>query len=146
MGSLSLLQGIFPTQGSNPGLPHCGRILSQLSHRGSPGILEWVAYPFSRGSSRSWDLNQGLLHCRRILYQLSYQGSREGRNSLVLLALPTSWEPLAPEPPSLPLPAQGCLKTHGPPRISTGAGAQTSMSDSSRWLERNRQGAQTGKK
>ena len=27
MGSLSLLQGIFPTQGSNPGLPHCRRII-----------------------------------------------------------------------------------------------------------------------
>ena len=35
-GSLSLLQGIFPTQGSNPGLPHCRRILYQLSHNGSP--------------------------------------------------------------------------------------------------------------
>ena len=35
LGSLSLLQGIFPTQGSNPGLPHCGRILYQLSHKGS---------------------------------------------------------------------------------------------------------------
>ena len=34
-GSLSLLQGIFPTQGSNPGLPHCRRILYQLSHKGS---------------------------------------------------------------------------------------------------------------
>ena len=35
MGSLSLLQGIFPTRGSNPGLPHCRRILYQLSHKGS---------------------------------------------------------------------------------------------------------------
>ena len=35
VGSLSLLQGIFPTQGSNPGLPHCGQILYQLSHKGS---------------------------------------------------------------------------------------------------------------
>ena len=49
VGSLSLLQGIFPTQGSNPGLPHCRRILYQLSHQGSPRILAWVAYPFSRG-------------------------------------------------------------------------------------------------
>ena len=32
-GSLSLLHRIFPTQGSNPGLPHCRRILYQLSHR-----------------------------------------------------------------------------------------------------------------
>ena len=37
MGSLSLLQGIFPTQGSKPGLPHCRPILYQLSHKGSPG-------------------------------------------------------------------------------------------------------------
>ena len=36
VGSLSLLQGIFPTQGSNPGLLHCGKILYQLSHKGSP--------------------------------------------------------------------------------------------------------------
>ena len=33
IGSLSLLQRIFPTQGSNPGLPHCRRILHQLSHK-----------------------------------------------------------------------------------------------------------------
>ena len=35
-GSLSLLQGIFPTQESNPGLLHCRQILYQLSHQGSP--------------------------------------------------------------------------------------------------------------
>ena len=35
-GSRSLLQGIFPTQGSDPGLPHWRRILYQLSHKGSP--------------------------------------------------------------------------------------------------------------
>ena len=50
VGSLSLFQGIFPTQGSSPGLPHCRWILYQLSHKGSPRILEWVAYPFSSGS------------------------------------------------------------------------------------------------
>ena len=48
--SLSLLQGIFQIQGSNPGLPHCRRIFYQVSHKGSPGILKWVAYPFSSGS------------------------------------------------------------------------------------------------
>ena len=36
MGSLSLLQRIFPAEGSNPGLPHCRQILYQLSHKGSP--------------------------------------------------------------------------------------------------------------
>ena len=56
VGSLSLLQRIFPTQVSNPGLPHCSRILYQLSHKESPRILEWVAYPFSIRSSqpRNW--------------------------------------------------------------------------------------------
>ena len=36
VGSLSLLQGIFPTQGPNPGLLHCRRILYQLNHKGNP--------------------------------------------------------------------------------------------------------------
>ena len=52
VGIRSLLQGILPTQGWNPGFPHCRQILYQLSHKGSPRILEWVAYPFSSGSSR----------------------------------------------------------------------------------------------
>ena len=48
----SLLQGIFPTQGSNSGLPYCRWILYQPSHKGSPRIVEWVPYPFSSESSR----------------------------------------------------------------------------------------------
>ena len=36
VGSSSLLQGIFPTQGSNPGLWYYRQILYQLSHQGSP--------------------------------------------------------------------------------------------------------------
>ena len=52
VGSLSILQGIFPTQGSNPGLLYCTRILYHLSHKESPRILERVAYPFSRESSQ----------------------------------------------------------------------------------------------
>ena len=48
---VSLLQGIFPTRGLNPGLP-------------SPGDLP---YP---------GIDRGLLHCRQILYQLSYEGSQ----------------------------------------------------------------------
>ena len=53
VGSLSLLQGIFPTQGWNPGLAHCRRILYQLSHNGSP---KW-------GSSdcRIWDIDRVVL-------------------------------------------------------------------------------------
>ena len=47
VGSLSLLQGILSTQGSNTGVPHCRPNLYHLSHKGSPRILEWVAYPSS---------------------------------------------------------------------------------------------------
>ena len=43
VGCHALLQGIFPTQGLNPGLPHCRWILYQLSHQGSPSISLMVA-------------------------------------------------------------------------------------------------------
>ena len=61
VSSLSLLQGVFLTQGLNPGLPHYRRILNQLSHKGSPRILKWVAYPFS--SRSSWPRNQTRVSC-----------------------------------------------------------------------------------
>ena len=51
MGSLSLLQGFFPTQVSNQHLLHCRWILYHLSHQESPRILEWVTYPFASRSS-----------------------------------------------------------------------------------------------
>ena len=51
MGSLSLLQGIFPTQESNPGVLHRRQILYQLCHQENPRKLEWGAYPFSSRSS-----------------------------------------------------------------------------------------------
>ena len=67
--------GIFPTLGSNPGLPHCRWILYQLSHKESllntgVGSLSLLQPVFPTQES-----NRGLLHCRRILYQLSYEGS-----------------------------------------------------------------------
>ena len=52
VGSLSRLQGIFPPQGSNPGLLHCRWILYQLSHKESQRVLECVGYPFSSRSSQ----------------------------------------------------------------------------------------------
>ena len=51
VGSHSLLQGIFPTQGSNPGLPHCRRILYQLSHQGRLG--PWESLP------KHWEILPG---------------------------------------------------------------------------------------
>ena len=73
VGSLSLLQGTFPTQGSNPGILHRRRILLAEPQRkpkntgvGSLSLLQWI-FP-------TQGLIWGLLHCRWILYQLSYQG------------------------------------------------------------------------
>ena len=54
-------RGIFPNQGSNPGLLHCRGILYQLSHKWSPRILESVAYPFS--SRSSWPRNGTGVSC-----------------------------------------------------------------------------------
>ena len=56
VGCHALLQGIFPSQGWNPGISHCRQILYGRSHQGSPRILEWVASPSSRGTSqpRNW--------------------------------------------------------------------------------------------
>ena len=53
VGCHALLQGIFPIQGSNLGLPHCRQILYHLSHQGSPGEREKqsrYAFPLSSAS------------------------------------------------------------------------------------------------
>ena len=56
VGCHAFLQGIFPTQGSKPGLLHCRWIFYHLSHQGCTRILEWLDYPFSRRTS--WSRNQ----------------------------------------------------------------------------------------
>ena len=70
VGSPSLLQGIFPTQGSNPGLPHCRRILYQLSHKGSPKKTEGQR------------INAFKLWCWRRLLRLPWTAKRS--NQLIL--------------------------------------------------------------
>ena len=74
VGCHSLLQGIVPTQGLNSGLLHCRQILYQLSHKGSPGILEWVAFPSPVDLPDS-GIEPGSAVLQWILYQLSYQRS-----------------------------------------------------------------------
>ena len=59
VGSYFLLQGIVPTQRSNPGLVHCRSLPSEPP--GKSKNTEWVAYPFSRGSS--WPSDQTGVSC-----------------------------------------------------------------------------------
>ena len=76
VGSFSLLQGIFPTQGSHPGLPLQADSLPaeppgtlKNTGVGSLSLFQWIF--------RTQELKLGLLHCRWILHQLSYQESSE---------------------------------------------------------------------
>ena len=86
-GSLSFLQGIFPTQGSNPGLPHCRQIFLPAEPQGKPknsgvGSLSLLQRIFPTQES-----NQGLLRCRWILLPADPQGKpkNSGVGSLSLL-------------------------------------------------------------
>ena len=54
-------RGIFPNQGSNPGLPRYRWIIYLLRHKWSLRILEWGSYPFS--SRSSWPWNQTRVSC-----------------------------------------------------------------------------------
>ena len=75
VGSLSLLQGIFPTQGSNPDLPHCRWNSLPAEPQGKPKNTGVDSLSLLQRIFPTQELNRGLLHCRQILYQLSYQGS-----------------------------------------------------------------------
>ena len=77
MGCPALLQGIFPTQVSNLGLPHCRQILYWLSHQGNPKILKWVAIP-SPGDLPDPGIVLGPPELQVDSCQLSYQGSPIG--------------------------------------------------------------------
>ena len=79
VGSLSLLQEIFPTQGLNQGLPNCRRILYQPTHQRRPRTLEWVTYPFSRGSSRA--RNWTGVSCIAGRFFTNFPGSSVGKAS-----------------------------------------------------------------
>ena len=74
-GCHALLQGIFPTQGSNPGLPHCRRILYRLSHKGSPywrlGIYKrWPLHNFNSLRIYSLEDKNDALWIRIVYYSL----------------------------------------------------------------------------
>ena len=118
VSSCSLLQGIFPTQVSNPGLPHCRQILYYLTHQGSPRILEWVDYPLSSGSSQlrnrteiscfagqffiSWAIGEPLLIERWLLYSIVLVSAKHQHESAIGIPMSPPFSSLPPSSPSHP--------------------------------------------
>ena len=72
MGCHALLQGIFPSQGSNPGLQADSL---PFEPSGKPKNTGVGSLSLLQGIFLTQKSNQGLLYCRQILYQLSYQES-----------------------------------------------------------------------
>ena len=77
VGSHALLQGIFPTQGLNPGSPTLEVDSLPSESPGKPRNTGVGSLSLLQGSFPTQELNPGLLHGRWILYQLGYQGSLE---------------------------------------------------------------------
>ena len=77
--------GVLPDPGIEPGSPALQADSLPAEPQGSPRILEWVAFPFSKGIFLTQESNRGLLHGRRILYQSSYQGSLMKNQSQISL-------------------------------------------------------------
>ena len=64
MGCLFLLHRIFPTQGSNPGLQHCGQTLYHLSQQGSPKYIKAMVFPVVTYRCESWNIKKA--ECQRV--------------------------------------------------------------------------------
>ena len=73
MGCCALLQGIFPTQGSNAGLPALQEDSLLSEPPGKPKNTGVRSLSLLQGIFPTQESNWGLLYCRWILYQLSYQ-------------------------------------------------------------------------
>ena len=92
VGSLSLLQGIFLTQGSNPGLPHCRQIPYYMSHQGSPC------------SSFSFIQFQKLfIFCFSQVFIFKLSLSSNSQFSSVVQSCPTLCDPMNRSTPRLPV-------------------------------------------
>ena len=92
VGSRSLLLSllwIFPTQGSNSGLPHCRRILNQLNHKGSPTLIKSITpNPKTNFILESWKPGEwtlGLDWQWEMKYFLPYQWTRMSQSSVIVV-------------------------------------------------------------
>ena len=101
--------GVFPTQGSNPGFLHYRWILYELSLKGSPRILEWVAYSSSSRSSQprsqtgvsfitgrfftNWALREDTIAQEAIVGKAITKGKKMHKGKMVVWGcLTNSWE------------------------------------------------------
>ena len=122
VGSLSLLQGIFSTQGSKPCLPHCRWILYQLSHPGSPdqgsnpsllpwkhkSLTHWTTREVPRGSSfYGIPGRNSVWFCWTIFVSQFVGGSLQDAPRISMLCIHVSWV-------ILPTPCRQNLGTHAP--------------------------------
>ena len=88
VGYHALLQRIFPTQGSNPGLPlQVDSLPAEPQGKPNTGV---GSLSLLQGIFPTQQLNRGLLHHRRILYQLTYQGSPIQMNMYIQFTNPSS--------------------------------------------------------
>ena len=142
VGSLSLLQEIFPTPGSSPSLPHCRQILYQLSHRGSPYNL--VAYNKTLFSPNSLPIFSQFWRAK-VQSQGADQGSHleSSRGGSLFACSSVLWHSLAcgQTTPSLPVftrPSLPCVRVLSPISLTgtlvlfTGSGIQFSSVQFSR--------------
>ena len=90
VGSLSLLQGIFPTQGLNPGLPHCRQILYQLNNQGSEEELKNLWWGWKK-RVKSWLKTQHSKYKDHGIWSHHFMSNRRGKgrssDSLYFLGL-----------------------------------------------------------
>ena len=110
VGSLSLLQGVFPTQGSNPGLPHCRQILYLdyvnewiwprvfLLGSGYSGTYQWPPSP--RAPPLDNRLNPRITHCPSLAHFTSHFFLL-ATNCLTSPSLSSSTPPILAPPPTL---------------------------------------------
>ena len=93
VGCHALLQGIFPTQGLNPCLPHCRQILYCLSHQGSPIYMQ------THSSSDSFPIQP--LHYRVLSNTVLYNAAAAAKSLQSCLTL---CNPIDGSPPGSPIP------------------------------------------
>ena len=91
VGSLSLLQGIFPTQRSNSGLPHRRQFLLPAEPQRKPKNTGVGSLSLLQGIFLTQESTWGLLHCRRILYQLRYEEAQVVKNRLPMQETREMW-------------------------------------------------------